>query len=149
LVRHLSPEDLSILALENETQAGHTCKVVILGNRIGPDVLRASMPSAWRAPELGYVRAHIDSVLCWVSDGLVDLDMLSVWAACDAGGDLHTPGWMASVATRSPDRRQHVIPTRAPTWSWIVLVGTDRTPAPACHDEHRIEQRPLPPMDAK
>ena len=41
--RPLSREDLSILALENETVAGHTCKVIRLDGPLGLDALRTSM----------------------------------------------------------------------------------------------------------
>lgn len=75
MVRHLSAEDLSILALENETVAGHTCKVIVLGQRIEPDLLRASIASRLdRAPELCMRLRDIDGAPCWVSDGPVDVD---------------------------------------------------------------------------
>jgi len=50
--RRLSPEDLSILALEDDTVAGHMCKVIVLGrprlrvhrapSPVGPDVAAAA-----------------------------------------------------------------------------------------------------------
>ena len=42
-VRPLSAEDLSILALENQTVAGHTCKVIVLRNGISTRELRSSI----------------------------------------------------------------------------------------------------------
>lgn len=41
VMRRLSPEDLSILALENEAVAGHTCKVIVLDGQIDLDRLWA------------------------------------------------------------------------------------------------------------
>ena len=41
--RPLSGEDLSILALENETVAGHTCKVILLDGAVDPGALRTSV----------------------------------------------------------------------------------------------------------
>ncbi len=46
--RPLSREDLSILALENETVAGHTCKVILLDGAVDPGSLRTSI--TWRLP---------------------------------------------------------------------------------------------------
>ena len=39
--RRLSPEDLRILALEDETVAGHTCKVLVLSGAVDVDELRS------------------------------------------------------------------------------------------------------------
>jgi diacylglycerol O-acyltransferase / wax synthase len=74
VVRALSPEDLGILALETETVAGHTCKVIVLGDRIDPDRLRASIASRLdRAPELCMRLREIDGAPSWVSDPRVDM----------------------------------------------------------------------------
>ena len=73
-VSQLSPEDLSILALESETVAGHTCRVIVLCERIDHDRLRASIGARLdRAPELSLCLREIDGVPCWVSDPEVDL----------------------------------------------------------------------------
>ena len=45
--RPLSPEDLSILALENDTVAGHWCKVVVLRGPLGVDLhASTSLPAS-------------------------------------------------------------------------------------------------------
>jgi diacylglycerol O-acyltransferase len=70
----LSAEDLSILGLENETVAGHTCKVILLSDRVDPDLLRASVAHRLgRAPELCMCLGEIDGEPCWVVDLEVDL----------------------------------------------------------------------------
>ena len=49
----LSREDLSILALENATVAGHTCKVILVQGQLGTGELRASIAGRLdRAPRL-------------------------------------------------------------------------------------------------
>src|ERR1700733_9303855 len=59
--RPLSREDLSILALENETVAGHTCKVIVLGGPVGLGALRASIAARLaRAPRLSMRLGEID-----------------------------------------------------------------------------------------
>jgi diacylglycerol O-acyltransferase / wax synthase len=74
VVRALSPEDLSILALESEIVAGHTCKVIVLSDRIDPDLLQASVASRLdRAPELSMRLSEIDGIPSWVSDSQTDV----------------------------------------------------------------------------
>ena len=71
----LSSEDLSILALENETVVGHTCKIIVLDGRIELDELRALIASrALLAPELSLRLEEIGGAACWSSGGTVDLD---------------------------------------------------------------------------
>lgn len=66
VVRRLSTDDLSILALEDETVAGHTCKVVMLDEQIDVDRLRASIASRLeRAPALRFSLAYADGDPCW------------------------------------------------------------------------------------
>jgi WS/DGAT/MGAT family acyltransferase len=78
----LSDEDLTILALENETVAGHTCKVILLEDRIEPDALRASIASRLdRAPRLCLRLADVDGEPSWVPAPEVDLDAQVVVAA--------------------------------------------------------------------
>jgi WS/DGAT/MGAT family acyltransferase len=73
--RRLSPEDLSILALENEIVAGHTCKVIVLGDEIDLDQLRASIESRLdRAPELCTCLRDIDGEPYWAADRRFDVD---------------------------------------------------------------------------
>lgn len=71
----LTDEDLSILALENDTVAGHSCKVIILEDRIDPDVLRASIASRLdRAPRLCLRLGDVDGESSWVPVEEVDLN---------------------------------------------------------------------------
>ena len=74
VVRRLSAEDLSILSLETETVAGHTCKVIMLGGEIDLDLLRSSISARLhRAPELCMRLSEIDGVPCWVQEDEVDI----------------------------------------------------------------------------
>ncbi len=73
-VRCLSPEDLSILRLENETVAGHTCKVIVLRGKIDPDLLRASIAARLgRAPQLCTHLYEIDGQPSWALHPQVDM----------------------------------------------------------------------------
>lgn len=67
--RRLSAEDLSILALESETVAGHACKVIVLRGAPDLDLLRSSITGrlAW-APGLRMRLGEIDGALSWVPD---------------------------------------------------------------------------------
>jgi len=59
--RPLSREDLSILALEDETVAGHTCKVIVLDGPLAVDALRTSIAARLhRAPRLSLRLGEID-----------------------------------------------------------------------------------------
>jgi WS/DGAT/MGAT family acyltransferase len=63
----LTDEDLSILALENDTVAGHSCKVIMLEDGIEPDALRASIASRLdRAPRLCLRLSDGDGEPSWV-----------------------------------------------------------------------------------
>ena len=96
-VRRLSPEDLSILALENETVAGHTCKLICLEERIDPDGLRASIAGRLdRAPELCLRLGDLDGTLCWESAGTVDLSAQVIGSRSAA--PLDEAGLRATVA---------------------------------------------------
>ncbi|HEY6398446.1 MAG TPA: hypothetical protein VIX82_13435, partial [Solirubrobacteraceae bacterium] len=67
VVRPLSLEDRSILALETGTVAGHTCKVIILDGHFDPDRLRASIASRLdHAPELRLGLKEVKGDPCWV-----------------------------------------------------------------------------------
>ena len=67
LIRPLSAEDLSILALENETVAGHTCKVMLLEGELDVDLLRSSIAARLhRAPEFSTYLREVDGELSWV-----------------------------------------------------------------------------------
>ena len=74
LVRPLSEEDLAILAIECETVAGHTCKVLILKRPVEVEELRASIAARLeKAPELS-LRLHDEhGTLWWARDDAVDL----------------------------------------------------------------------------
>jgi diacylglycerol O-acyltransferase len=72
--RRLSAEDLSILALENETVAGHMCKVIVLPGQVDLDLLRSSIDGRLaRAPELSTRLDEIDGEPWWVPDPQVDV----------------------------------------------------------------------------
>jgi diacylglycerol O-acyltransferase / wax synthase len=72
--RPLSPEAQLILALENETVAGHTCKVIELGASVDIDRLRASIAERLpRAPKLSMRLSEIDGAPWWVPDPQVDI----------------------------------------------------------------------------
>jgi diacylglycerol O-acyltransferase / wax synthase len=74
VVRPLSSADLTILALENETVAGHTCKLIVLGDQIDCDLLRASIASRLdRAPQLSWRLGEVSGRPSWVSDPELDL----------------------------------------------------------------------------
>jgi diacylglycerol O-acyltransferase / wax synthase len=74
VVRPLSFEDLSILALETETVAGHTCKVVILDGQIDPDRLRETIADRLdRAPELRLCLQNVGGDPCWAYAAKLDL----------------------------------------------------------------------------
>ena len=118
----LSAEDLSILALENETVAGHTCKVVVLEKAIDVDELREKIASRLElAPELRMRLGERDGGLCWIPDP--DLDLAQhIQASESADADLCTtvarlfeqrldrarPLWRLDVASVS-DRRYALI----------------------------------------
>jgi WS/DGAT/MGAT family acyltransferase len=104
--RPLSREDLSILALENETVAGHTCKVIMLDGTLSLDALRASIAGRLpRAPGLSMRLGEIDGEPWWVPDPQVDVTahVVEVPAAGatdagPAGGVIDEAGFRALVA---------------------------------------------------
>lgn len=70
----LSAEDLSILALENDTVVGHTCKVIVLDGAIDLALLRASIESRLdRAPQLRTRLEDVDGAPCWCPDPSFEL----------------------------------------------------------------------------
>lgn len=72
--RRLSPEDLRILALENKTVAGHTCKVILLSGPVDLDRLRSSIAGRLSGSPLLSVRlGEIDGAPSWVPDPDVDI----------------------------------------------------------------------------
>ena len=95
--RPLSREDLNILELENETVAGHTCKVIVLDGPVDPGALRASIAGRLaRAPQLSLRLGEVDGVPWWVPDPQVDVTAQVVQAP--AAGPLDEAGFRATVA---------------------------------------------------
>jgi diacylglycerol O-acyltransferase / wax synthase len=95
--RPLSPEDLSILALENETVAGHTCKVILLDRPVDPGSLRASISRRLpRAPMLSMRLGEIDGAPWWVPAHQVDMAAHVVAGPASGAGD--EAGLRATVA---------------------------------------------------
>jgi diacylglycerol O-acyltransferase / wax synthase len=74
-IRRLSDEDLSILALESETVAGHTCKVILVDEQLDAARLRASIASRIdQAMPLRLRLAEVDGELWWELDPELDLN---------------------------------------------------------------------------
>jgi WS/DGAT/MGAT family acyltransferase len=95
--RPLSREDLSILALENETVAGHTCKVILLDGAVDPGSLRTSISGRLpRAPMLSMRLGEIDGAPWWVPAPQVD--MAAHVVAAPASGAADEAGLRATVA---------------------------------------------------
>jgi diacylglycerol O-acyltransferase len=95
--RPLSREDLSILALENETVAGHTCKVIVLDGAVDPGSLRTSISGRLtRAPMLSMRLGELDGAPWWVPAHQVDLAAHVVAAPSSGAGD--GAGLRATVA---------------------------------------------------
>ena len=119
-VRRLSAEDLSILALESEIVAGHTCKVILLDGSIDLDRVRALIASRLdRVPELSLRLGEIDGALHWLVDPEVDVRAHVV--AWDASTPPDSAGLEAAVARLFEQRldrsrpmwRVDVVPTLA------------------------------------
>lgn len=95
--RRLSPEDLSVLALENQTVAGHACKVVLLRGPLDPDLLRSSIVERLpRAPELRLCLGEVDGEPSWVP--AAQLDMHAHVAELAQAGPADEAGFLALVA---------------------------------------------------
>ena len=95
--RRLSPEGRRILALENETVAGHTCKVIELDGPLDVGRLRASVAERLpRAPKLSMRLTEIDGAPWWVPDPQVDIDAQVVESARSATAD--EAGFLATVS---------------------------------------------------
>ena len=115
--RPLSREDLSILALENETVAGHTCKVILLDGEVDPGALRASIAGRLpRTPMLSMRLGEIDGVPWWVP--APQLDMAAHVAATPLAG-VGEAGFRATVAALFA---QHLDRSR-PLWRMDVIPG--------------------------
>jgi WS/DGAT/MGAT family acyltransferase len=114
----LSREDLSILALENATVAGHTCKVILVQGRLGPGELRASIAGRLdRAPRLCLRLAERDGEPWWVPDPELDLTAHVVEsAAAGAGDDAALRAAVAGIFAQHLDRSR-------PLWRIDVIPG--------------------------
>jgi diacylglycerol O-acyltransferase / wax synthase len=109
--RPLSREDLAILALEDATVAGHTCKVVLLDGEIELTALRASVASRLdQAPELCLRLDQVAGSPWWVPDPHLDVRAQIVLADSPAPED--DAGLRAVVAHVF---RQHLDRSR-PLW---------------------------------
>lgn len=96
MMRQLSDEDLAILGLESETVAGHTCKVLVLEDRVDAEAVRQAMsPHLAMAPELSLRLDEVDEAKCWTPS---DID-LGYHVVDDAPeGPLDDMGLLTAVA---------------------------------------------------
>jgi diacylglycerol O-acyltransferase len=114
--RRLSAEDLSILALESETVAGHTCKVIVLPGPVDLDLLRSSIHGRLaRAPELSMRLGEIDGEPWWVPDSQVDVRAHVVESERAEAGEARFRTTVAGIFEQRLDRsrplwRINVIP---------------------------------------
>jgi diacylglycerol O-acyltransferase len=116
--QRLSQEDLSILALENATVAGHTCKVILVQGQLGAAQLRSSVAGRLdRAPRLRLRLAERDGEPWWVPDPDLDLSAHVVESGRAGAGD--AAGLRAAVAGLFA---QHLDRSR-PLWRIDVLPG--------------------------
>lgn len=98
LVRPLNEEDLAILALENDTVAGHTCKVILLDRPVTVEQVRDLLTARLHgAPELSMCLRDIDGAACWVSVPALDISAHVVESR--ASRPLDFPGLRAEVAS--------------------------------------------------
>jgi diacylglycerol O-acyltransferase / wax synthase len=114
--RRLSPEGQRILALENETVAGHTCKVIELDGPLDVDLLRDSIAERLpRAPKLSMRLTEIDGAPWWIPDPQVDIAAQVVESGQSATAD--EAGFLATV---SAIFAQHLDRSR-PLWRMDVV----------------------------
>src|SRR3984885_320745 len=114
--RRLSPEGQRILALENETVAGHTCKVIELDGPLDVDRLRASIGERLpRAPKLSMRLTEIGGAPWWIPDPQVDIAAQVVESGRSAADD--EAGFLATV---SAIFAQHLDRSR-PLWRMDVI----------------------------
>ena len=126
-VRRLTPEDLSILALENKTVAGHWCKVVVVRGTLGLELLRSSIAERLsRAPELCLRLGEVGGEPSWVPDPQLDVrahvvELAQAGAADEAGFRAVVAGLFEQRLDRSrPLWRMDVIPQLA--WGGSALI---------------------------
>ena len=116
VVRPLSDEDLSILELESETVAGHTCKVILLDAAVDPGRLRASIAERMHlAPEFCLRLAHADGSPCWANDP--DLDLAAHVVADETAQRLDE----AALRTRVAQLFEQRLDRSRPLWRIDVL----------------------------
>jgi len=117
--RRLSPEGRRILALENETVAGHTCKVIELDGPLDVDRLRASIAERLpRAPKLSMGLTQIDGAPWWVPDPQVDINaQVMEYGQAEAA---NAAGFRAAVAAIFA---QHLDRSR-PLWRMDLIPST-------------------------
>jgi diacylglycerol O-acyltransferase / wax synthase len=128
--RPLSREDLSILALENETVAGHTCKVILLDGAVDPGSLRTSISGRLpRAPMLSMRLGEIDGAPWWVPAHQVDMAAHVVVAPASGAGEKAGAGDGAGAGDEAGLRAtvagifaQHLDRSR-PLWRIDVIPG--------------------------
>ena len=124
--RRLSAEDLSILAVENETVAGHMAKVIVLPGPVDLDLLRSSINGRLtRAPELSLRLGEIDGEPWWVPDSRVDVRAHVVESERAGAGEARLPDAVAGIFAQRLDRsrplwRIDVIPQLAGGGSALV-----------------------------
>ena len=112
----LSDEDLSILALEDETVAGHTCKVILTYEQIDPVRLRDSIGARLEAaPVLQMRLAELEGRRCWVLDRDLDIDAHVV---VDDHRDPVDPASLCAAVARIFERR---LDRSRPLWQIDVL----------------------------
>ncbi len=118
VAQRLSREDLSILALENATVAGHTCKVVLVQGQLDTDQLRASIAGRLdRAPRLRLRLANRDGEPWWVPDPELDLTAHVVESGpAGAGDDAGLRAAVAGIFAQHLDRSR-------PLWRIDVIRG--------------------------
>ena len=118
VAQRLSREDLSILALENATVAGHTCKVILVQGQLDAGQLRSSIAGRLdRAPRLRLRLAERDGEPWWVPDPELDLTAHVVESGPAGPGD--EAGLRAAVAGIFA---QHLDRSR-PLWRIDVIPG--------------------------
>ena len=124
--RRLSAEDLSILALENETVAGHLAKVIMLPGPVGLDLLRSSINGRLaRAPELSLRLGEMDGEPWWIPDPRVDVRAHVVESERAGAGEARFRNAVAGIFSQRLDRsrplwRIDVIPQLAGGGSALV-----------------------------
>ncbi len=104
--RPLSPEDAAILALENTTVAGHTCKVILLRDPVEVGELRAAVARRLhRAPLLSLRLSDRGGAPWWVPDPDIDLAAHVVQASpADAADDAGLRATVAGIFEQHLDR---------------------------------------------